>query len=217
MTNIEKTIEYVKDLFDNSEYYKNHQDRKQYRLDHTFRVANIGKEIASKEGLNVEAVVIGCLIHDISYIYDFKTNEERKAHGRKSASMAKQFIDSLEMDELLKEQLLYGVAIHVDGKADYIMEESVLAETISECDNIDRFDAYRLYEGLLYSDLSKKTLEEQITFCENQIKRLESIKEYVFKTKTSNDLWNEKLDYQSEYFNRLLIQLNTSNSSLLLK
>ena len=31
-----------------------------YRLAHSYRVANIGKEIAEKEGLNVEDLMIAC-------------------------------------------------------------------------------------------------------------------------------------------------------------
>lgn len=217
MTNIEKTIKYVLGLFDESEYYKTHKEEKQYRLDHTFRVASIGKEIAEKEDLNVEAVVIGCLLHDISYIHDFTTPEEHKSHGRTSASMAKEFVSELDIEDSLKEELLYGVAIHVDDKADYERERTVLIETIGECDNIDRFDAYRLYEGLLYSKLTEKTLEEQIDFCVSKIERLNNVKKYVFKTETSNRLWNEKLDYQIDYYQRLLTQLKKSDYSLLLK
>ena len=37
-----------------------------YRLAHSYRVANIGKEIAEKEGLNVEDLMIACLLHDVS-------------------------------------------------------------------------------------------------------------------------------------------------------
>ena len=37
-----------------------------YRLAHSYRVANIGKEIAEKEGLNVEDLIIACLLHGVS-------------------------------------------------------------------------------------------------------------------------------------------------------
>ncbi len=215
MDNVNRTIVYVLNLFEQSEYYKTHQEEKQYRLDHTFRVASIGKEIALEEELDVDAVVVGCLIHDISYVNDFTTPEEHKGHGRKSAEIAKDFVESLEMDESLKEQLLYGVAVHVDDKADYEMERTVLIETIGECDNIDRFDAYRLYEGLLYSKLSEKTLDDQIDFCETKINRLNELKKFKFKSVTSNSLWNEKLDYQIEYYKRLHKQLLRSNRDLL--
>ena len=47
-----------------------------YRLAHSYRVANIGKEIAEKEGLNVEDLMIACLLHDVSYCTPFKTQDE---------------------------------------------------------------------------------------------------------------------------------------------
>ena len=37
-----------------------------YRLAHSYRVAIIGKEIEKKEGLNVEDLMIACLLHDVS-------------------------------------------------------------------------------------------------------------------------------------------------------
>ena len=36
---------------------------------HSYRVVNIGKEIAEKEGLNVEDLMIACLLHDASEAY----------------------------------------------------------------------------------------------------------------------------------------------------
>ncbi|WP_154555633.1 HD domain-containing protein [Holdemanella porci] len=33
---------------------------------HSYRVVNIGKEFAEKEGLNVEDLMIACLLHDVS-------------------------------------------------------------------------------------------------------------------------------------------------------
>jgi len=212
MNNIEKTIKFIQDLFENSEYLKDKKKDRDYRLNHTYRVASIGKEIALKEKLDVDALVIGCLLHDISYVTEMKNDEERRAHGRLSAKMAREFVYSLDVKQHLKDELLYGVAIHVDDKSDFEGDRTVLAETISECDNIDRFDKYRLYEHLHYSDLDSKTLEEQLEYAEKRIKGLNRLKrEFIFKTKTSNSMWNDNLDYQIDYFERLLKQLKTSD------
>ncbi|MDD3106259.1 MAG: HD domain-containing protein [Bacilli bacterium] len=216
MNNIQKTIEYVQTLFNNSEYLKDRPMDKQYRLDHTFRVASIGKKIAKKENLNVEATVIGCLLHDISYIYSMETKDDWLNHGRKAAEICKDFVLSLDMEDKLKHELLYGIAIHVDDKSNFEGERTILAETIGEADNIDRFDKFRLYEALLESDLKSMTLDNQIAYAENKIKRLTSLKKITHKTVTSNQLWKEKLDYQIEYFHGLLQQLKTSNYSALL-
>lgn len=211
MNNIERTIEYVKNLFETSEYLKNNPLEKEYRLNHTFRVASIGKEIAEKENLDVDAVVVGCLLHDISYINEMESKEDRLNHGRASAEIARDFVMALDMDIALKNQLLYGVAIHVDDKSDFDGERTVIAELVSECDNIDRFDRYRLYEALLYSGLNEMSLNDQIEYVSKRIERLSHIKEnFTFKTRTSNTLWNEKLDYQLNYFRDLKRQFEKS-------
>lgn len=47
--------------------YLRYRIKDPYRLAHSYRVVNIGKEIAEKEGLNVEDLMIACLLHDVSY------------------------------------------------------------------------------------------------------------------------------------------------------
>ena len=211
MNNIQKTVNYILELFEDSEFFKDKQLAKQYRLDHTFRVASIGKEIAEKENLDIEATVIGCLLHDISYINKFDNREDRMNHGRKSAEIAKSFVHNLDIAENLKNEILYGIAIHVDDKSDFEGERTVLAETIGEADNIDRFDKYRLYEALADSKLDEMSLEEQIEFATKKMNGTRNLKNYVFKSKTSNDLWNDKLDYQIKYYEELLAQLNRTD------
>jgi len=211
MSNIDRTIKYVQDLFDKSEYLKDKPKQKEYRLEHTYRVASIGKEIAQMENLDIDALVVGCLLHDISYIYEMASEEDSMNHGRKSAQIAREFVMGLDMDEKLKNELLYGIAIHVDDKADFEGERTALAESIGEADNIDRFDRYRLYENLLYSNLSNMSLDEQMKFASKRVERLKNLKKYVFRTKTSNRMWNEKLDYQIGYYEGLLEQLQKSD------
>ncbi|MBN2796457.1 MAG: HD domain-containing protein [Clostridia bacterium] len=219
MSNIEKTLDFLLSAFENAdnEFFNNHPEEKQYRLDHTIRVASLGRKIAENEGLDVEGMVIGCLLHDISYIKPFKNEDDWKNHGREAARLSRLFINSLELNEVTKRDIIYGIAIHVDDEADFDGERTVFAETIGECDNIDRFDKFRLYESLKEIDLKSMTLNEQISFCENKIKKLNLLKTtYTFKTATSNTLWIEKLDYQINYFTLLQSQLNTSYHDLLL-
>jgi len=54
-------------------------------------------------------------------------------------------INPSEVDEIC-----YGIAIHVDGKSDFKGEKTPLALSIGDADNIDRFDVYRIYDGLRY-------------------------------------------------------------------
>lgn len=48
------------------EYLVKIQDYLKLKIKDTYRVAIIGKEIAKKEVLNVEDLIIACLLHDVS-------------------------------------------------------------------------------------------------------------------------------------------------------
>lgn len=48
------------------EYLVKIQDYLKLKIKDTYRVAIIGKEIAKKEGLNVEDLLIACLLHDVN-------------------------------------------------------------------------------------------------------------------------------------------------------
>jgi len=210
MDNIKKTINYVNKIFNQSDYYRERPLEKEYRVNHTFRVAGIGKTIAKKEGLDEEAMVIGCLLHDISYIEAFNSKEDWLNHGRNAAKMAREYLKDIALDDDLKQEIIYGIAIHVDDLADFEGERTVLSESIGEADNIDRFGKYRMYEGLKNSDLDKLSLYEQIDFLNERMKNLNKLKSIQHKTKTSNQMWQSNLDDQINYYQALQKQLETS-------
>ena len=66
---IRKTEAFLKEKFDNATEFE--QEDLPYRMEHTYRVANIGREIAAKEGFDETCMVIACLLHDISYYEAF--------------------------------------------------------------------------------------------------------------------------------------------------
>lgn len=45
-TNIERTVAFLKEQFDRSAFLASRPEDKKYRLEHTMRVANIGRQIA---------------------------------------------------------------------------------------------------------------------------------------------------------------------------
>lgn len=205
--NIKKTVAYLKREFNESEYLKAHENEKQYRYYHTIRVASIGQEIALAENLNEEALVIGCLLHDISYVKTFSSQEDIRNHGRISAKIAREFLKTLTLDAGLVAEILYGIAIHVDDKADFEGERTKLALSISDCDNIDRFDTYRLYERLLWSKLDTMTLDEQIEAVKKVTNRLNELIIFEMATETAKSLWQDKIKYQIGFYKRLHKQL----------
>ena len=114
---IRKTEEFLKDKFAHATEFE--QPDIAYRIEHTYRVANIGREIAQQEGFDETEMVIACLLHDISYCE--ATGEGRfwptvREHGRRSAQIARPFLEELGLPKDRIEDICYGIAIHVDGR-----------------------------------------------------------------------------------------------------
>ena len=55
------------------------------------------------------------------------------------------------------------------------------------------------------------SLDEQIEYTTKKVNGITKLKDYVFKSKTSNKLWNDKLDYQIHYYEELLNQFKRSD------
>lgn len=211
MDNIKATEEFLISKFEESNYFKEHKDEKEYRLEHTYRVANIGKEIAEREGLNVEAMIIACLLHDVSYANAFEEDDDWLNHGRNSAKIAREFLKQINISEKDIEDICYGIAIHVDGKSDFKGTENTFAVTVSDADNIDRFDVYRIYDILRMNEFDKKSLSEKKEFVDTFIRKLNKLKEVEFATKTATVIWKDKIEYQLSFFNKLKVQLSFSS------
>jgi len=212
LDNIRKAEEFLVNRFENSEYFKEHKEEKEYRLEHSYRVANLGKIIAEKENLNVEAMVIAGLLHDVSYSEGFENDEDWANHGRNSARIAREFLETIDMAKEDVENICYGIAIHVDGKSDFEGVENTFAVTVSDADNIDRFDVYRIYDILRMNEFDKKTLEEKEEFVDTFIGKLNKFKETEFGSKTATELWREKIEFQLAFYVRLKEQLNNSKN-----
>lgn len=202
MNRIQLTEEFLKDKFNTSEYFKEHESERAYRLEHSYRVANIGKQIAEAEGFDVECMVIGCLLHDISYCQVFEDGQYVN-HGRVSAKIARPFLETLNLSKEQIADICYGIAIHVDDQADFEGERTPFALTIGDADNIDRFDAYRIYENLQYRKYSEMTLEQKMEHVNSTLERLSKLKDLEFATKTSKQMWFEKLDYYADFYTKL--------------
>lgn len=207
-TNITKAIEFLKEQFEKSEYMSKNEKSKQYRIEHTMRVANIGKEIAIKEGLDEEALVLGCILHDISYMLDFKVEEDWLNHGRNAAKIARTFLESLELKQEKIHEICFGIAIHVDDKADFPGERTPLAVSIGDCDNIDRFDVYRIYENMQNAFFGDMTYKEQFNYVQKMLDKLNKYLSMEMATKTATQMWVNKVSFQIQFFERLKLQLN---------
>lgn len=213
---IEKAETFIKTKFDESEFLNAHPEDKEYRLQHSYRVANIGKMIAEAEGFDVTETVIACLLHDVSYCQTFDEGVNSwENHGRNSARMVREFLEEIEMPRDRIDQICYGIAIHVDDKADFESERTPFAETVGDADNIDRFDAYRIYETLQYKKFSEAPYEEKVKLVTGTMDRLTELREMKLGTKTAETIWKERLDYYLGFYAKLKAQLDSSLNVIL--
>ena len=211
---ITKSEAFLKETFAASTYLQNNPTERDYRLEHSYRVANIAKAIAEAEGFDVTHAVIAGLLHDIAYCEEMVTREDRMNHGRRSAAIARPFLESLDLPTDAVNEICYGIAIHVDDEADFQWERTPFCETVGDADNIDRFDAYRIYETLEYLKFSKMNLDDKREKVGSTIEKLNRFKEMKLGTATAKDLWIQRLDYYIGFYEKLKAQLDNSTAIL---
>lgn len=209
---IAKTEAFLKETFSNSTYLQSDPAGRDYRLEHSYRVANIAKQIAEEEGFDVTCAVIGGLLHDIAYCEEMKEKADWKNHGRRSAKIARPFLESLGLRADAVNEICYGIAIHVDDEADFEWKRTAVSETVGDADNIDRFDAYRIYETLEYLKFSEMNLGDKQEKVASTLDRLTKFKEMKLGTATAKKLWLERLDYYISFYERLKAQLENSTA-----
>lgn len=209
---IAKTEAFLKDTFAASSYFQSHPTDWDYRLEHSYRVANIAKQIAEAEGFNATYAVIAGLLHDIAYCEEWPNQEDWQNHGRRSAAIARPFLESLGLSADTVNEICYGIAIHVDDEADFEWERTPFCETVGDADNIDRFDAYRIYETLEYLKFSEMSLDDKREKVASTIEKLTRFKEMKLGTVTAKNLWLQRLDYYMGFYERLKAQLDNSTA-----
>lgn len=208
---IRKAEAFLREKLESSPGFKDEPERMRYRLEHSIRVANIGRKLAEKEGFDVEAFMIACLLHDVSYCMEFKTREDQMNHGRYSAKIARPFLQELGYEGETLNEICYGIAIHVDEEADFPGEKTAFALSVGDADNIDRFDVWRIYENMKYNlRLEEMPLPQRIEKLTVLLEKLKKFRELPFATATATEIWHEKLDYQTEFYNKLLEQYENS-------
>ncbi len=208
---IEKTLAFLQSSFENTLYFQTDPAAKRYRLEHSIRVANLCGQIARAEGWDEELAVIAGLLHDAGYGQDFPADYNWNEHGRDGARFVRPFLESLGLGAETVNEICYAIAIHVDDKADFEGERTSFALTVGDADNIDRFDAYRVYEAVRHLlKPEEHTLEENLAWTRDRLDRLERLREMPFATVTAAALWQDKVDFQVQFFRRLLAQFEWS-------
>jgi len=160
----------------------------------------------------VTYAVIAGLLHDIAYCEEMVTREDRMNHGRRSAAIARHFLENLGLPADAVNEICYGIAIHVDDEADFGWERTPFCETVGDADNIDRFDAYRIYETLEYLKFSEMSLDDKMERVVSTIEKLTRFKEMKLGTVTAKELWLQRLDYYIGFYEKLKAQLENSTT-----
>ena len=163
---IRQTEIFLQETFHASPYLQEHPAEKDYRLEHSYRVANLAKDIALQEQQNVTDAVLAALLHDIAYCEQMHTQEDRMNHGRRSAAIARPFLEQLGLPHSRIQNICFSIAIHVDDQADFDWPRTSFSEIVGDADNLDRFDVYRIYETLEYRKFSQLSLAEKLQHAE---------------------------------------------------
>ena len=211
---VEKTELFLKETVARSAYLQSVPAEAAYRLEHSYRVANIAKGIAEKEGFDVTDAVVAGLLHDIAYCEEMVTKEDRINHGRRGAEIARLFLESLGLSLERINAICYGIAIHVDDSSSFEWERTPFSETVGDADNIDRFDVYRIYEILQLQKFSEMTLPQKKERVDTALNRLRSLREMKLGTSTAQALWTQRLDYYISFYEKLKLQLANSSEIL---
>ena len=211
---IRKAETFLREKLTESSYFIKYPEKLDYRIEHSVRVARIAGEIAAAENMDEEAAVIAGLLHDVSYCLEFGDHSGWLDHGRNAARIARPFLESLGLPVDTVEEICYGIAVHVDGKADFEGVATPLALTVTDADNIDRFDAYRLYETLEYAGYSKLPTEEKRAYAETILQKMDDYFRMELATPTATDFWRWRITYYQDFFRRLLSQLDAGTGYL---
>lgn len=173
-----------------------------YRYTHTLRVTDIGRQIARAEGLDEEMLVLGCLLHDIGYVA-CKNKTDYADHGLKSAEIAAEFLTEQGYDPEKAESICYGIRVHTQEDEARVRPATILEDSISDADNIDRFDAWRFSRSLHWDGLDKLSIQQMKNLSVTRCQRMAQLRNLRFVTDTGRKLWNEKLDLWVDFYTRL--------------
>lgn len=187
-----------------------------YRYEHCLRVAHIGRVVAEREGMDPDILELACLLHDIG-----KFNATVPVdHGRSGAILARPILEELGLEETRITEICQGIAMHTDGKWNYDPESpdfpghdlfdhapSLLARSVGDCDNVDRYSLLRIHGTMNWVRFSEKTATEALIWIDEYQTILAREREYLCSTQSAQELWTRSLDDHEEYFTRLAEQL----------
>lgn len=204
---VQRTLTFLRERFTGVDYFRDHPADLAYRWEHSLRVAEIGAEIARAEGMDVEAMTVACLLHDVAYSQTWPDDYQWVNHGRDGARIARPFVETLGFSPEVVEDVCYGIAIHVDDRADFPGERTVFALTVGDADNVDRFGPFRVYELLWRKGFYDMPLESRIEWLSGVPGSLNRCAAIEMATPTAQEMWLDRIGFQRDFYTRLLDQM----------
>ena len=191
-----------------------------YRYEHCLRVAHIGRVVAEAEGLDADLLELACLLHDIGK-YDAQVAVD---HGRRGSQIARPILESLSLTPAAVDEICQGIAMHVDGRWNYDPASpdypgadmfdsgpSILARSVGDCDNVDRYSLLRIHGTMSWARFSEKTTPEALAWIDGYLDVISSERRYECSTATAQALWMAALDDHETYFSRLADVMATAD------
>ncbi|WP_353065643.1 HD domain-containing protein [Arcanobacterium hippocoleae] len=195
---------------------------RKYRFEHCLRVAQVGRQVALADStphqpIDPDSLEIGCLLHDIGK-WDAPVPVD---HGRAGALRAYRLLRDAGLAQSVCQELAQGIAMHVDGiwnpgenggtftnrkgEKYFVFDHapSFLARLIGQCDDIDRFSTYRIFDTLHYFKFLELDSAAQIQWIDQYLEKLAIESEKLRDTASLRQRWQENIDYQRRYFQRL--------------
>ena len=108
------------------------------------------------------------------------------------------------------QEICYGIAIHVDGKADFPGEATAFALSIGDADDVDRFDAYRIYDAMEYADFRNLKIDNKRKWLREKLDWISRRLGEKSGTEAARQMIAERLLYQRQYYEKVLEQMKHS-------
>ena len=174
MENIEKTIEYVKNFFEN--------DFSGHDFYHTLRVYNLARYITKFEKCDIELVCLGALLHDVD---DYKLVGEEK----ETFYNAKTFLKSLGLSSKKIEQICHIISQVSFKGNDTVVPDTIEGKIVQDADRLDAIGAIGIGRTFAYGGNHKIPMHiPDMEYKENM-----SAEEYYENVGTTINHFYEKL------------------------
>ena len=174
-----------------------------YRYEHSVRVAENGKAIATAEGLPVTDMAVACLLHDVGYR---ECGDDWPSHPQMSADIAREYLARIDYDPDMAKEIVQGISRH--NLTDKLPEDmSIFQMTIRDSDDIDRFDIIRTAMAM-GSSVHEKTNVEIIESCNKQIEIARWMMTLKRGTKIAKTMMDKELTQRIELLEQIIAQAN---------